>query len=432
MSVVPGPPQKTTIFAMSALSIAVVSCFGTAAGAQELKTLYSFCSKDGCADGQTPYDALVPDSAGNLYGSANRGGKYGYGTIVELKRDGKTGKRTFRQLYSFCATGGCPDGADPLGPLILDASGNLYGSTFTGGTGSGTVFELLAPRRGKPWKLKQLHSFGGTGDGSLPWRGGLTYAHAAAGIPYDGVSPLYGTTEQGGAHGGGTAFELSPRSGGRKWTENVIYSFCSLPNCADGEYPLGGLVFDPAGNLYGTTSDRGTRFQAGTIFELSPKRHMTQWTWTALYSFCLDDGCATGASPQNSLIIDSSGKLYGTAMLGGLYGYGAVFSLVPAGTRSQLAVLYNMCSEEGCADGISPQSALVMDAEDNLYGTAEVSEHGGTVFKLNGSFTVLHDFSGSDGFLPYSSLILDAPGTLYGTTAQGGANNGGTIFEITP
>lgn len=200
------------------------------------KVLYSFT---GGSDGAQPWGGLVLDKLGNLYGTASTGGAGGGGTVFQLTPTG-----TFNLLYSFSG----PDGYEPTTPLIFDKKGNLYGTTSAGGgTSCGTVFELLAPS----WTTeKQLHSFSGS-DGCF----------ANAPVAMDKKGNLYGTTYQGGAFNAGNVYEL-PHSG----TFKDLFDFTGG---ADGAYPLAGVIFDKAGNLYSTTEAGGASGN-GTVFKLTP------------------------------------------------------------------------------------------------------------------------------------------------------------------
>ena len=214
-------------------------------------------------------------------------------------------------LYSFINNG--TDGIVPDGGVIFDGAGNLYGTTFSGGTHSeGTVYELT-PAGGGGWTEKVLHSFDQNGtDGAFP----------AAALIFDTAGNLYGTTAGGGTYSKGTVFELTPVGGGT-WTEKVLYSF---GNGTDGFSPYSGLVFDAAGNLYGTAYYGGT-YSRGTVFELSPGAGGT-WTEKVLHSF----GNGTDASqPFSGLTFDTAGNLYGTTEVGGAHTAGTVYELTPAG-----------------------------------------------------------------------------------------------------
>jgi uncharacterized repeat protein (TIGR03803 family) len=209
-------------------------------------------------------------------------------------------------------------------------------------------------------------------------------------------------------------FELTPTAGGG-WTEKVLYSF---GNGTDGAYPLAGLIFDAARNLYGTTSGGGT-YGDGTVFELTPAGG-GGWTEKVLYSF----GNGTdGSDPWAGLIFDAVGNLYGTTYGGGTYNYGTVFELTPtAGGGWTEKVLHNF--NYNGTDGDYPYAGLIFDAARNLYGTTlgGGTYNSGTVFRVNAvggrvRVQVLHSFgNGTAGWEPYAGLIFDAVGNLYGTT----------------
>jgi uncharacterized repeat protein (TIGR03803 family) len=386
-------------------------------------------------------------------------------------------------LHSF---GMSKDGKYPYYNLILDAAGNLYGTTpdgggfvtSCGGNGCGTVFELTPDRNGR-WKEKILHSFGKGKDGKYPY----------ASLILDEAGNLYGTTFYGGASGTGcggegcgTVFELTPSPHGT-WTEKVLYNFCAAEYCADGAEPRASLIFDAAGNLYGTTEDGGAAgFEdcdafgdpCGTVFELTPKAH-GKWTEKVLHSF----GGGDGNVPQAGLTFDSAGNLYGTTTDGGTHSNcyeviscGVVFELTP-GTNGHWTyhLLYsfqgNICVDGraldvrpdappmrtdnpwrgtgNSADGAFPQGVVVFDAVGNLYSTTSSGGAAcdGTVFRLtpkpSGEWkeTVQRGFNGVDGNWPRAGLIVDAAGNLYGTTFYGGSetdcdgNGCGTVFEFT-
>jgi uncharacterized repeat protein (TIGR03803 family) len=318
-------------------------------------------------------------------------------------------------LYSFTATKG--DGAFPFAGLVFDANGNLYGTTNNGGpSGDGVVFEL-SPNPNGEWSETVLHAFN--------WTDG---AHPEANLIFDGAGNLYGTTVFGGADGKGTVFELSPTAG--RWTETVLHNFSDT----DGdEHPHAPLVFDSSGNLYGTTAGRPS---FGTVFELSPAIDGS-WTETILCDFAADvDGKENGWNPYGGLVIDAAGNLYGTTSSGGGHRSGAVFELTPSQDGTWTERLLAHCARTQCYD---PNAGLIFDSNGNLYGTAVGggTHNYGTIFQLSpvagGGWTPknLYDFSGTNGSYPFASLITDAKGNLYGTTQAGGANDAGTVFELT-
>jgi uncharacterized repeat protein (TIGR03803 family) len=329
--------------------------------------------------------------------------------------------QTFSVLYTFTGKGG----DNPPAGLVRDSAGNLYGTSASGSDGVGTVLKLSLGKDGA-WKETVLYRF----QSGLPPEGLLTL---------DSASNLYGTTTFGG--GGGTVFKVT--KGGK---ETLLYSFCSLANCADGSGPNGGMVRDAAGNLYGTTILGGNGGECcGTVFKLTKSGEET-----VLYNFCSVANCADGAFPigggetfpLQGLVRDAAGNLYGTTPNGGNAafcgddrGCGIVFKVDTSGKET---VLYNFCSVAKCADGFYPETALIQDAAGNLYGTTTdggVHHQYGTVFKVDttGRETVLYSFPGrrSVGEVQPSGLVMDTAGNLYGTTLWGGAFHEGSVFEVT-
>jgi uncharacterized repeat protein (TIGR03803 family) len=370
------------------------------AQAQTLKSLYSFT---GGADGANPYFGdLVLDAKGNLYGTTFAGGAApGLGVVFEVNPAG-----TEKVLFTFNSADGC----SPYAGLVRDATGTLYGTTGScGAYGYGTVFEVTKQGTGTA-----LYSFTGGADGGQP----------IAGLIRDTGGNLYGTTNEGGAVGCfglgcGTVFEVTPAG-----NETVLHAFTGG---ADGENPVAGLVRDAKGNLYGTTGQGGAQC-CGTVFEVTPSD-----TETILFSFNYTDGSGPG---PNRLVTDAEGNFYGTTSVGGASGNGTVFELTRKGTET---VLYSFT---GAADGFAPYGGVIRDAKGNLYGTTfqgagiGCNDAGcGTVYELTsaGKFTVLHTFTGgADGGNPAAGLVMDKGGNLYGTTYGGGPHGHGTVFKLTP
>ncbi|HLY02899.1 MAG TPA: choice-of-anchor tandem repeat GloVer-containing protein [Candidatus Cybelea sp.] len=332
--------------------------------------------------------------------------------------------------------------------LVFDAAGNLYGTTQSGGEAGcnivescGIVFELMRTASGN-WQEKVLHSFFASDPLGFFPRAGLTL---------DAKGDLFGSTSAGGPYCSGSVncgaiFELFPNNGQR--TEKVLHGFRGE---IDGTSPEGALIFDAAGNLYGTTAEGGER-DDGTIFELTPQRNGS-WEKSTLHSFTNDEG----SGPEGKLAFDSAGNLYGTTEFSGAYrsacggyGCGTAFELKPgtSGTWT-LKVLHSFGKG---IDGAGPASGLTFDASGNLFGvTAQGGAHSavvphacllygcGTVFKLARSKKnkwterVIHDFGyGTDGNLTRGDLILDDRGALYGTTVEGGLYGSGIAFELVP
>ena len=413
---------------------------GSAAADATLTTLYNFAGDDGAQ----PTGRLIFDKSGALYGTTNIGGAAGSiinggcvsvsvcGTVFKLAPPKKNGSVwTHTLLHTF---NGNIDGYVPLAGAISDEAGALYGTASEGpGTGGGTVYKLSPPlNTGRAWTATVLHIFTGA-DGIQPYVGSLIF---------DELGALYGTTNVGGAYNHGTAFKLTPpTTSDGLWTETVLHSFAGgvsqgNTGVADGSQPLGGLIFDKSGALYGTTVSGGEgATNGGTVFNLTPPSTVGGvWTETVLHSFI----GVEGVEPPAGLIFDRSGALYGTTQSGAL-GYGTVFKLTPPAKADRiwtLTVLHSFTQSEG-----SPSYGdLVFGKSGALYGATLFGgtfEHG-TVFKLTPpgkpegvwTETILHSFTGDDGANPYDGLILDKSGTLYGTTNQGGAHGYGTVFKL--
>jgi uncharacterized repeat protein (TIGR03803 family) len=323
------------------------------------------------------------------------------------------------------------DGTYPYATLIFDASGNLYGTTSSGGAGTcgtngcGTVFELL-PQSGGAWTERILYSFKNNGiDGFGP----------LAGVVFDSSGNLYGTTSGGGAFELGTVFELSPKAGGG-WGERLLHTFhYDGKTFFDGSVPYARLVVDTAGNLYGTTNQGGGH-GFGTVFEVV---HTAGggWALKTLHSFNPDG--TDGIYPFTGVVFDKSGNLCGATYNGGAHGYGSVFELTPQSNGSWSETIVHSFNQDG-TDGTDPYGGVVLDAAGNIFGTTAngggARNPSGTVFELtpsSGGWTenVLYSFD-KTGTSPEASLVLDSAGNLYGTTRVGGAFNYGTVFEITP
>lgn len=401
----------------SALTAAVNSVAVNCA-APALSTLHSFVG--GASDGATPLDSLISDASGNLYGTTYSGGSSNSGTVFKLAPDG-SGGYTESVLYNFA---GGASGGSPNSTLVLDASGNLYGTTsdYQYGMGwpssenFGTVFKLTPDGSGG-YTQSSLYSFNGGSDAANP----------LGNLVIDANGNLYGETINGGSTGSGTIFKLAPNGSGG-YAENVLYSF---PGGASGFFPNGPLTMDGGGNLYGTTQQGGSA-NLGTVFMLAPNGS-GGYTGSILYNFL---GAPDAAYPISAgIIMDGNGNLYGTTQSGGSSDRGTAFRLSPTGSGGYTeTVLYSFSG--GIGD--QPNASLIVDPRGNLYGTTSRGggTNYGTVFMLtpdgSGGYTesVLSSFSGSAGQMPTASLILDASGHLYGTTQAGGASSNGTVFEI--
>ena len=386
-----------------------------------------------------PSGGLIRDAAGNFYGvtqGGGLGGDGGNGTVYEVSPSANGGW-TAKAIYLFHP--GTQDGQGPLGGLVMDSAGNLYGTTLQGGanlcndgfdnpTGCGTAFEL-SPNGSGGWAEKIIYNFG-----QDAWAPGQS-------MIIDSAGNLYGTTGRSGDLDsvGGTVFELTRT--GNEWTRTTLHTFGN--DVGDGLGPSSPLTFDRAGNLYGETVVGG-ELGGGTVFRLTNTGNGA-WEEQTLFNFVATSTLPSGGSePGGGLIFDSAGNLYGTTPVGGVrlaQGCGVVFQLTPtsSGTWNENVLHEFLCNQFGFA---APETALVLDSAGRLFGTTAFggSSATGTVFGLkpsaNGAFTyfVIYTFQGSpnDGLEPNSSLLLDVKGNLYGTTPQGGPNGGGTLFEIRP
>jgi uncharacterized repeat protein (TIGR03803 family) len=375
------------------------------------KVLYSFCGAvDHCA-GFNSFYGVIFDTAGNLYGTTVAGGANDEGTVFELIPNG--GVWTEQTLYSFCPRIKCADGSD-AGGVIFGAAGNLYGTTYTGGAyNHGTVFELV--NNNGAWTEKVLHSFTGGNDGSGP----------VGGLVLDASGNLYGTTLFGGAYHGGTVFELMPNNG--TWTEKALHWFREQGK--GGFNPNTTLVLDKSGNIYGTTPNGGT-YGHGIVFELMLSNG--HWMEKPLHSFNMN---SKGGYTPGGVILDSAGNLYGTNSAGGLYGGGTAFELVPTDGTWTLKVLVAFKPNKFGPVGLL---GLTLGKSGNLFGaTGQGGTNGlGTVFELipnKGTWSRKLVFSfNQDANEPVGWLTLDASGNLYGITHHGGTDGFGVVYEITP
>jgi hypothetical protein len=429
------------------------------------RVLYSFQGLPN--DGSYPAGGVVFDHAGNLYGATTDGGANNCpgiaqcGTVFQLQAPAqKGGAWTENLLYVFKGVNS-NDGNTPVGGVIFDQAGNLYGTTAYGGTGNcmlfgsrvgcGTVYEMTPPKqKGGAWTETVLHSFQSGKDGYFPW-GDLTFGSAGN---------LYGATQYGGGYGScnapyyqycGTVFELSPpKTKGGKWTEQVLYAFKSGK---DGANPNGGLLLDSKGTIYGTTFYGGNETGecnggsggtgCGTVFALRPSKNNGSWTQRMLHRFNGKDG----ATPVTGVVFGVNGELFGTTYAGADRGNGAVFGLVaPQGGEGpwKEVVLYRFGE-----DGENPECGLTLDEAGNLYGTTYAGTGNnlhGSVFKLlrpkkSGvwKLSLLHGFLGPpDGDFPAAGVTFDKNGDLYGTTQAGGTGTEcgrggcGTVFKVSP
>lgn len=401
-------------FVFAALALITLTA-GTLADAQSDKMLQVFKGATIANGNGYPNGNLIMDAAGNFYGTTaalgNSCSGAACGTVFELSPTG-TGGYTQKLLHVFSMSGTRP--WNPQAGLAMDASGNLYGTTYAGGLASaGAVFKLTLV--GGVWTEIMLHSFGAAGDGASP----------QVGVVLDAAGNIYGTTPtSSGPHRSGVVYEISPKAGGG-WTYHVLHSFRGPDGAAPGQ-----LIMDSAGNLYGTTFGGGTG--QGTVFKLAPVSG-SPWTETVLYNF------PAGGEPFSYLAMDAAGNLYGTAA-GGTGDGGVAFELSPSGGTWAQNVIYDFCAVKGCPAGGTP-IGLVLDGAGNLYGVSSAAgaKQAGTATELlapaaGGTWTakLLHTFGNDfDGAEP-QGLLLYSGGTVYGSTLLGGKYGYGTVFQITP
>jgi uncharacterized repeat protein (TIGR03803 family) len=416
--------------------VATILCISASGWAGET-VLHSF---PGGANGSAPAGILAMDSAGNLYGATNQGGLNGAcsgescGIVYELS-PASGGGWTETVLYSFLGT---TDGANPNSGVILDSAGNLYGTTLWGGdtncssVGCGTVYELVRGSGGS-WTEKILYEFTGESDGGNP----------LGGLVFDSRGNLYGTTSAWGDLGGcenngcGAVFELSPASGGT-WTETTLHTFSHL--VGDGNAPSASLTIGGLGVIYGTTPLGGLYPNycpegCGTVFGLTPVAGGS-FRYGVIYQF---GATATDAQNPGGGVILLERKIYGTTANGGSVGAGTFWEL-SGGSRGWTETILH--SFLGGTDGQSPTATMVVGPAGTIYGTTEnggnttacTSGGCGIIFRVKNfdagwTEAPFFRFNETNGNRP-SGLIKDAAGNLYGVTGLGGSSNDGVVFEI--
>lgn len=385
---------------------AAVTGVSVACGAGTVRVLHAFDGSSGSADGQNPAGGLVVDSTGNFYGTTSGGGANGQGTIFKLTPSG-----TLSVIYSF--TGGA-GGANPNAGLVIDSNDILYGTTYNDGAtgvacpaGCGTIFKIATAGTG----FAVLHSFGTAAPGNTAANDGR---NPQAELALDSSGNLYGTTYYGGTlnldctSGCGTVFKVSTNGSGY----TVLYRFAG--GVVDGRYPQAGLVLDASGYLYGTTSEGGFVDVQGTVFKLTTAGS----NYALMHSF----NGADGQKPLAGLLLDSAGFLYGTVSSGtGSASNGAIFKIAVA--DNSFSLLYSFVG----TDGKGPEAGLIMDSAGNLYGVAKIGGSSacangcGTIFKVtpSGTASVLYSFGNNEGQNPAATLLLDRGGNLYGATTVG-------------
>jgi uncharacterized repeat protein (TIGR03803 family) len=392
-------------------------------------------------DGGSFFSPVLLDPNGAIYATTTNPGSNFYGTVLELTPPSggkKAWKVTVLHKFHGFSVG---DGATPQGGLVADKEGALYGTTTSGGANNqGVVFKLTPPAKGKTvWTESILYSFGANSKDA---------SQSRASLVFDSKGALYGTTTSGGGSalcgetGCGTVFKLtSPTGSQTKWTETVLHRFGASKD--DGQLPEAPVILDAKGNVFGTTGNGGKAGQ-GTAFELTrPPSGQTKWEETILNNFGGgvdgDDG-----GPVGGLVMDKSGALYGTAAEGGT-GFGSVFKIVPpkSGTKWTTTTIYPFQTFD---DGNQPEAGLIIDKSGTLYGTASAGGTtppegrlaDGCIFSVtaDGDETLLFTFTGTttsakSGATPWAPLVADGHGNLFGTTRVGGSNQLGTIFELT-
>jgi len=404
-----------------ALILAAVSAATIMAGPSTQAQTYQLIHDFSGPDGAHP-SALVMDAAGHLYGATQNGGTSTQcqgGCGVVFRLTHAGSGWVETPLYSFA---GCSDGAVPSGGLTLGPDGSLYGTTQVGGSACG------GDGNGTVYKLTPPAAV--CKAALCPWTETVLYRFAGGSdgvypvnLIFDHAGNLYGSTLDGGAYRNGLIYELAHT--GNSWVKNTLYTFTGG---ADGGGPNGMLAFDRAGNLYGTT------YYVSTVFELTPSDG--GWSETVIYGFNRPND---GFEPVG-VFFDSSGNLYGPTMSGGSFGGGIVYELTPGNGSWTETVLYN-----STAPGGGGPETLIMNAAGDMFGTTEEGGGGfGNVFELtkeNGGWmeTDLHDFDFADGAYPSTNLVIDASGNVIGGTVWGGNGNNctpddgcGVIWQITP
>ncbi len=395
----------------AAMGIAVlIAVAANEAQAQTISALYNFSGGTG---GQGPGAGITFDRQGNIYGTTEYGGSHQNGLVYRLARHGEGW--VYSPLYSFGSQQ--DDGAYPLSRVIVGPDGVLYGATTLGGINNyGTVFGMTPPPTVCktalcPWVETVIYRFTGGADGREPWFGDLAF---------DQAGNIYGTTIGGGSCCG-VVFKLTRSGSG--WTESVVWNFT---DGNDGASPMSGVIFDSAGNIYGTTNAGGSN-GFGTVYELSPTQ--SGWSETTLYSFTAVTGPGAGA-----LVMDAQGDVFG--ITGGAdESVSVAYELTPQNGGWSFSALQNFGIQEA-----APTTAATLDSQGNLYGPMpDFPDFLGEIFKLTRSgnqwiYSPYYQFdSCQDGCNPATTVTFDANGNMYGTSYSGGSHDGdGVVWEITP
>jgi uncharacterized repeat protein (TIGR03803 family) len=404
----PGLQAVTGALALTIIFMVTVAST-TSAHAQSLQVLYSFT---GGNDGAQPYAGLTMGGDGSLYGTTHSGNQgTNWGNVYRLYHHNSN--FIFQALMLF-------DGQLEARP-VFGPENVLYDTAPIQLTGahSGYVFTLQPPINVVChiilclWNPTVIYQFSGGSDGNDPRFGPLVFDHAGN---------MYDTTSMGGT-GDGVVWEMM--GSGQHWTEQPIHTFSGQ----DGSNPLSGVVFDGAGNLYGTTSAGGTN-GFGTVYELSPSAN--GWTQQVLYSF---QNGSDGKVPAAPVVVDSAGNVYGSTITGGTGGGGTVFELSPSSGGFTYQTLYSFTGSTNCG----PWGSMTLQ-NGSLYGTSvcDGAFGQGNVFELtpsgnNWTYSSIYDFMDElDGAYPYCNITFDSSGNMFGTAFKGGSENEGTIWEISP
>lgn len=419
--------RMSLVFAALAITVSTLWLAPPKAFGGTEQVLHSFT---GGVDGQLPNAGVILDSAGNVYGATDDGGASFYGTVYQLS-PASDGTYNYDLLFSFKPGSGLNNTQ-----LHMDAAGNLYGVRGSAGSiGAGIVFEM-SPNGDGTWSEKILYTSRGGTDGEYP----------VGGVVLDETGNLYGATVYGGdtkvcnGNGCGTIYELIHSSSG--WTKQELYRF---KGSGDGANPESEPTIDVAGNLYGTTYQQGLEAGGecpggcGTVFKLSPTASIP-WTETILHHFTGRDG----SNPTEPVTLDAAGNVYVATTNGGnteqncpsAYGCGTVVELLASSNWAE-KVLYSF---SGSTDGWTPSSNLLIDSAGNVYGTTYSggSGHWGEIFELSPgatgwSKTEIYSFTGlNDGADPDYPIAFDSAGRIYGVTYHGGQYGDGTVYQVTP
>lgn len=405
-------PSRSAVGGLLGIAVAIALCCAASASTRQ-SVVFAFT---GGGDGGNAATSVTFDAAGHAYATTVTGGSFGCGTVDKFTPT-TTGLWHEATLWSFTCF---RDGKNPHGGVTLDAQGNIYGTTVSGGTapcagdGCGTIFRINA------MGLQTLYDFKGLADGFGP--GGA--------VVLDKAGNLYGSTPDGGAHHVGVVYQLS--HSGLGWTLKVIHAFTGGTDGGVGS--LGPLLVDASGDILGI-AELGGAHGAGVVFKITPGTGGT-FAYHTIYAF---KGMPDAAFPYGGVIEDSAGEIFGTTYFGGKSGNGAVYELQP-GPGSPAYTERVLHSFAGGTDGANPTTTLVFDRVGDLFGTTSAGGNTcgcGTIFRishLTGIYSIPHRFGAamSDGAYPYYGLTPDPSGKLFTSTVAGGTHSQGTLYGIIP